>query len=113
LTGEEPLATLTINPDFRTGPLVSVFGEVDLSNCSELRETLDGLGTPATSVVDMSGVDFMDSTGLGVLARYRKNVREVGGTVYLVIPQRFLRHIFTISRLDREFTIVENLADVP
>lgn len=103
---------MTTDPHDVRGPLVTVSGEIDLSNASRLREALAALGAPARSIVDLSGVAFMDSTGLAALAYYRNTVRRVGGEVYLVVTAPFLRHMFNVTKLNHEFKIVERLGDV-
>jgi anti-sigma B factor antagonist len=56
-------------------------------------------------VVDMSGVTFMDSTGLATLIRFMKQCRAAGGDLYLANLQQPVRIIFELTRLDSAFTI--------
>jgi anti-sigma B factor antagonist len=71
--------------------VVHVSGELDLSTAGHLRELLSGLiraGTPQL-VLDLSGVTFMDCTGLGVLIRAREASTVRGGGLLLVgVPGR-------------------------
>lgn len=56
-------------------------------------------------VVDMSGVTFMDSTGLATLIRSMKQCRAAGGDLLLANLQQPVRIIFELTRLDSAFMI--------
>jgi anti-sigma B factor antagonist len=56
-------------------------------------------------VVDLGRVEFLDSTGLGVLVGALKRLRGVGGELSLVCNQERLLKIFRITGLDRVFTL--------
>jgi anti-sigma B factor antagonist len=60
--------------------VVSVHGELDLASASTLRHRLlDLFGLPVTSVtLDLSGLSFMDSTGLSVLVGAERLAAERG-----------------------------------
>ena len=63
--------------------VVCLSGELDLKTAGELKATVDpallGAKTPPTVVLDLSGVNFMDSSGMGaILGRYR-TVSQMGG----------------------------------
>jgi anti-sigma B factor antagonist len=82
-------------------PLVEVFGDVDVATSAEFRaallEALDrGNGT---LVVDFAGLDFIDSSGLGVLVGTLKRARERGGSVRIEHPAPSARKILAITGL--------------
>jgi anti-sigma B factor antagonist len=52
-------------------------------------------------IADLSGVDFLDSTGLGVLVGGLKRVREHGGSLTPVISSTRILHILRITGLTR------------
>ena len=56
-------------------------------------------------VVDMEGVDFLDSTGLGVLVGGLKRVRAHEGSLRLVCTQERILKIFRITGLTKVFPI--------
>jgi anti-sigma B factor antagonist len=56
--------------------VVSLSGEIDVDTAGELRGTLEELSSPDQDIVlDMNGVEFMDSSGLGLLLAMRKRGR--------------------------------------
>lgn len=72
---------------------VTVTGEVDVSNASELREALDAvLGqTPAGISVDLAQVAYIDSTGIGVLVGAATRSADAGVTFAVTNPQPNVR----------------------
>src|ERR1700704_889092 len=65
--------------------VLHVAGEVDVFTAPQLREALVGVIEEGGRdvVVDLQGVDFLDSTGLGVLVAGLKRVRQYGGDLSL------------------------------
>jgi anti-sigma B factor antagonist len=93
--------------------VLSVSGEVDLATAPRLRATLVDLtgrrpGEPL--VVDLGGVEFLDSTGLGVLVGGQRRARTHGGEVHLVVSTDRLVELFRLTRLDAVFPIHATLS---
>ena len=61
-------------------------------------------------VIDLSGVDFIDSTGLGVLLGAAKRVRGAGGDIRLVMAGSRLTDLIEITRLDRVMDVFESVS---
>jgi anti-sigma B factor antagonist len=93
--------------------IVSVSGEIDLYTAprlqGELTAVLDG-GRPVRVVVDMSGVEFCDSTGMNVLLAAMKRARDHGGGLDLASPRPAVRKILQVTGLDSVFTVVDAAA---
>jgi anti-sigma B factor antagonist len=87
--------------------IVSVGGEIDVYTAPKLREQLIDLVASGKYhlVVDMEHVDFLDSTGLGVLVGGLKRVRAHDGSLELVCSQERILKIFRITGLTKVFTI--------
>jgi anti-sigma B factor antagonist len=87
--------------------VLEVGGEVDVYTAPRLRERLIELidGGARKVVVDLGRVDFLDSTGLGVLVGALKRLRAAGGSFSLVCDKEPLLKIFRITALDQVFPI--------
>jgi anti-sigma B factor antagonist len=87
--------------------VVVVGGEIDVYTAPKLREQLIDLVSSGNYhlVVDMEGVDFLDSTGLGVLVGGLKRVRAHDGSLRLVCSQERILKIFRITGLTKVFPI--------
>jgi anti-sigma B factor antagonist len=86
---------------------VTVEGEVDVATAPALRDELYRLIEQGTNqiVVDLSGMDFIDSTGLGVFVGALKRAREGGGGIELRGLQPAARKVFDITGLSSAFMI--------
>jgi anti-sigma B factor antagonist len=93
--------------------VVEVVGEIDVYTASVLREKLADLINADTTdlVIDLTGVGFLDSTGLGVLVGALKKVRGFGGRLQLVVNQEKVMKVFRITALTQVFTIRETVED--
>ena len=87
--------------------VVAVGGEIDVYTAPKLREHLIDLvsGGQYHLIVDMEAVDFLDSTGLGVLVGGLKRVRSHDGSLHLVCSQDRILKIFRITGLTKVFPI--------
>jgi anti-sigma B factor antagonist len=87
--------------------VVEVAGEIDVYTAPRLREQLVDLVADGQYhlVVDMERVDFLDSTGLGVLVGGLKRVRAHDGSLRLVCTQERILKIFRITGLTKVFPI--------
>ena len=92
--------------------VVKLGGELDLYNASDVREALHQAtaAAPQRVVVDLSEVEFIDSTALGVLieARTKLNNRRA---FLLAAPALETRRALEISGLDRHFTVHESVSE--
>ncbi len=91
--------------------VLEVGGEVDVYTAPRLRERLVELveGGARSVIVDLSRVEFLDSTGLGVLVGALKRLRAAGGSLRLVCGQERLLKIFRITALDRVFSLFDTV----
>lgn len=94
--------------------VVDVRGEVDLYTAPRLKTLLTDVIADGRSniAVDFAGVEFMDSTGLGVLISGLKRCREAGGSLALVAPTEPVRKILTITGLDKVFDIGDSVDEL-
>ena len=82
-------------------------GEIDLHVSPRVAESLRTMieRKPNRLVVDLSGVSYIDSSGLAVLIEAMQNVEAYGGRFFLAGLQEKVRPIFEIARLDQVFII--------
>ncbi len=94
--------------------VVAVKGEVDLYTASALKERIADLVSAGRTrlAIDLAGVEFMDSTGLGVLIGGLKRCKEAGGWLALVAPREPVVKVLSITGLDKVFAIHEDVEQV-
>lgn len=90
--------------------VVAVGGEIDVYTAPKLRDKITELVGAGVYdlVIDLADVEFLDSTGLGVLVGGLKKVRAHDGSLALVCNQDRLLKIFRITGLAKVFTIHED-----
>ncbi|HSD80565.1 MAG TPA: STAS domain-containing protein, partial [Solirubrobacteraceae bacterium] len=88
--------------------LIAVSGEIHVSTAPEFSHLLNAaIGEGKDQVVlDLSGVEFIDSTGLSVLLNGLRRVTRAGGRMALVCANPTVLRLFVITRLDSTFRIV-------
>src|SRR5712691_11735277 len=91
--------------------VLAVRGEVDVYTAPRLRERLVELVSQGKHqiVVDLEGVDFLDSTGLGVLVGGLKRLRSHDGDLSLVCTHSRILKVFEISGVTRVFAIHDSV----
>jgi anti-sigma B factor antagonist len=90
--------------------VLTLAGEVDVSNVAEVREAAlklleDGI---KRLVFDLSGVTYMDSSGLGMLVGLLKRVRESKGEVAIAGATARVSRLFDITGLKQIFSLYED-----
>jgi anti-sigma B factor antagonist len=93
--------------------VIEVSGEIDVYTAPRLREKIIALVDAGRYqlIVDMERVEFLDSTGLGVLVGGLKRVRAHDGGIDLVCTQGRILRIFRITGLSRVFDIYETVGE--
>jgi anti-sigma B factor antagonist len=96
----------------RNGALVlHLAGEIDLYNANEVREALTEAleAAPTRIVVDLSEVDFVDSTALGVFIEARSRLGR--SELVLAGPRHETRRTLQVSGLDRHLPVHDTVDD--
>lgn len=86
-------------------------GEMDLAGAKVFRQSVAGLGPASAVLVDLSGVEFMDSAGLGSLIGAVRVIRAAGGEMVVVCPRQGLRAILANTGVDGIVRVVASTAD--
>jgi anti-sigma B factor antagonist len=93
---------------------VAASGEIDLYTAPRLASELNSVlakDNQVRIVVDMSGVEFCDSTGMNVLLSAMKRATEAGGGLELAGPRPAVRKILQVTGLDTVFTVLDHVGD--
>jgi len=87
--------------------VVRLDGRFDAYEEPQMRKWLDSQQAVGRSrlIIDLSGVNFIDSTALAALVRGMKITREAKGDLLLCALRQPVRVIFELTRLDRVFPI--------
>ena len=93
--------------------VIQVIGEVDVYTAPMLREQIRELAAKGAVhlIADLGQVDFIDSTGLGVLVGGLKRLREAGGSLALVISAPRILRIFQITGLTKALPARRSVED--
>jgi anti-sigma B factor antagonist len=95
--------------------LVRIGGEVDMLTAPQLREAI----APAVAVsgadvvVDLDGVTFLGSNGLGVLVELHQQAEAAGAHLRLVCTNRMVSRPLILTGLDQVLEYYETLAELP
>jgi anti-sigma B factor antagonist len=84
-------------------------GELDMSSVPQLESSLRAAleGGARRLVVDLRGLDFMDSTGLTLLTRWQRESRRDGFELALVRGDHRIHRLFELTAMEPLFTFVE------
>jgi anti-sigma B factor antagonist len=87
--------------------LVELNGEIDAYSSDQLREHIDQIikSGKTRAVVDLGNLSYIDSTGLGLLVRWTKELRNSKGDVHLLNPGRRVDNVIRLTNLKRFFKI--------
>ncbi|GAA4760074.1 STAS domain-containing protein [Nocardioides endophyticus] len=90
--------------------VVRCVGEIDIATVPELRDRVMGLQVdgPPRLVIDLTGVTFIDSLGLGALIGIHKRARVLQGSL-VVVPSPAANRVLVATALDRVFKLHETV----
>ena len=105
--------TLNVHSEPPGFTVIEVGGEIDVYTAPKLKERLVSLVESGSYqlIVDMESVEFLDSTGLGVLVGGLKRARAQEGWIDLVCTQSRILRIFRITGLNRVFSIYDTVRE--
>ena len=105
---EAPNFDLTEEPLDDSSVVIRVAGEIHATTAPEFSERLNAaIADGKTGVIlDLTGVEFIDSTGLSVLLNGLRRVTRVRGAMVLACANPTVLRLFEITKLDSTFDIV-------
>jgi anti-sigma B factor antagonist len=93
---------------------VALYGELDLVDASDVAVSLAAASSCGPLViVDLSGLDFIDASGVAALARGRDYARGGGGELLLSAPQKQVREMLAIIFPAGDFFAPGSVPDPP
>jgi anti-sigma B factor antagonist len=87
--------------------VVALGGEIDLHQSQHVKDGINPLIENKTQrvLIDLSGVSYIDSSGIAVLIDALQRVQAYGGKLALCGLRETVKNIFEIARLDQVFKI--------
>jgi anti-sigma B factor antagonist len=86
-------------------------GELDAFTVSQFRQALAELASSPRLLIDLAGVPFVDSAGLGALIGGIRRVRELGGDVAVSCPRPTLTRLLHTTGFDRIVTVASSVEE--
>ena len=91
--------------------LIEIEGDVDHHTAKYIRSEIDKAifyYRPKTALLNVGNVDFMDSSGLGLILGRYTSVREVGGILKIVNPSKEIEKILALAGIERLIPIIKS-----
>jgi anti-sigma B factor antagonist len=94
--------------------VVRLEGELDLASVPMLESEMENatLDDPATVVLDLSGLEFIDSTGLRAILSLDKHSEERGQTFALVRGSQQVQRLMNMTRVDEHLKIIDSPEEI-
>ena len=103
------MLTITEDREGHGCTVCRVVGELDMSTSTQLRDNLARLATSRRLVIDLSGVPFVDSSGLSALVGGIRRVREHDGDVVVACRHRPLGRLLRMTGFEGIVTVTETV----
>ena len=94
--------------------LVTITGELVLTDSQQIKEEVKSAiekDARYQVIIDLSGVDFIDSSGLGVLIGWFKTVNQAQGKIAYVGLTEYVNKIISLAKLDKIFPICASVTE--
>jgi anti-anti-sigma factor len=88
------------------GEPVRLTGELDLSSVPEFYERISELANGGRLVLDLSGLTFLDSSGLRALLQLSQQAKDEGFELALVRPSEVVERLLELTGVDRQLPLV-------
>jgi anti-sigma B factor antagonist len=87
--------------------VIALHGELDVTDAASAAAALIALADrDCDIIVDLAGLEFIDSSGLAALVLARRHARQAGGDLLLAAPQQHVLRVLTITRLIEVFAVI-------
>src|SRR5258708_15801543 len=105
--GDPSLTSVELSHGRRDGQVVVMLsGELDVVDAARVAAALAVISASGNQIiVDLAGLEFIDSSGLAALVRAREHARNAGFDVLLAAPQQQVRRKLAITPLAQVFSV--------
>ncbi len=92
--------------------MLRLFGELDVSSSAALEDELQRVSASSLIVLDLQALEFIDSTGLGVLVKTHQRMREAGDQLAVIEGNGQVKRLLELTGLDQQLTIVASAEEL-
>jgi anti-anti-sigma factor len=91
--------------------VVSLRGELDMSGVDRARQAIEEAeaSSAALLVLDLSQLDFVDSTGLEVMLRAARRAHDDGRRLVVQRPSHYVKRLLELTAIDQSLDVVEDV----
>lgn len=95
----------------KTALFVKISGELDASNVQQFEQRMRNIlvGSPNRIIVELAGLHYISSAGIGVLLNTNRKMKEQGGRLFLVDVPAHFRRIFEVLGFAKVLHIADSL----
>jgi anti-sigma B factor antagonist len=107
--------TIQFNTTYHNGSTVlSLAGELDLSQVPAAEQTLRSVerSRPSTLILDLTGLTFIDSSGLRLVLEADQRARRDGRRLVLIEGPASVHRVFLIALLDKRLEFVREFSEL-
>jgi anti-sigma B factor antagonist len=92
--------------------VVALRGELDVADAARVAAALAGIAArERVVIVDLAGLEFIDSSGMAALVLARVQARRAGGDLLLAAPQDRVLRVFAVIRLAEVFCVHASVSE--
>lgn len=97
--------------DYQGTALVKIRGSILQENSIDLSRSLEALSPSHNQkvIVDLSDVNHICSSALGVLVSFKRRIRQLSGDIKIVVVDEDIKQLFEITLLDKVFDLYGSL----
>jgi anti-sigma B factor antagonist len=93
--------------------VLSLSGELDVSSSPALEDEIGRVKDAEVIVLDLSELEFIDSTGLGVLVKTHQHMRDAGRQLGIVEGPGQVKRLLELTGLDQQLTLIAHADELP
>jgi len=94
---------------FNNITVIALQGTLDARNATQLKQFKSAAASTTSVVINLSEVDFLDSSGLGAIVSIARVKRAQGGDVLLACMNNKVREVFEITQVYKLFDIYDDV----